>query len=268
MVQADCTQSGGEKAADADALAVIIGRAGSKGLPGKNIRSIADRPMVWYSLERAARARCVRRIVVSSDSPTLLDQAAHCPISNKPVTLLTRPPELAGDAASVQDTVRHAVAATGETAPIVVVLYVNVPVRPADLIDRAVQTLLTTKADSVQSYVPSGKHHPWWQVRIDAQAGVTPWAEHVPDRRQDLPPAWAHDGGVIVVTREALLNAEAAGPHGFLGPRRAAVVNAPGDVVDIDDAFDLRVAEAILSDPGEALHFDGALLPLGGGHIP
>jgi len=65
-------------------------------------------------------------------------------------------------------------------------------------------------------------------------------------RRQDLPPVYMLDGGIIAVTRKSLFEPSDDGPHGFLGADRRAVVNAPGAVVDIDSAVDLRVAEAVL----------------------
>ena len=245
--QGETVDAAGMPTESACATAVVIGRAGSKGLPGKNIRSLGGRPMIWYTLERIERSRSVKRIILSTDSPTLADQAAHCPLS-LPLTYVARPPELARDDSSVQDVVRHAVASTGDDSGICVVLYVNVPLRPVDLIDRAVDMLRRTGADSVQSYVPSGTHHPWWQIRIDEEARSLPWHHSVPDRRQDLPPAFAHDGGIIAVTRASLFNdGPPSGPHAFLGHDRRALVNRAGDVIDIDDALDLHFAEAVLA---------------------
>ena len=54
---------------DDGVLAVVIGRAGSKGLPGKNTRLVAGRPMICYTIEHATQAECVTRVVVSTDGP-------------------------------------------------------------------------------------------------------------------------------------------------------------------------------------------------------
>jgi CMP-N-acetylneuraminic acid synthetase len=141
------------------------------------------------------------------------------------------------------------------TSPIVI-LYANVPVRPggADLIDRAVARLIETGCDSVQSYAPVGKYHPWWMTRIDVATGdVRPWEGDVLNhnifRRQDLPPCYVPDGGVIVVTRRALfceIPGVPDGPHAFFGKDRRAVINDEGAVIDIDSATDAAVAEAVL----------------------
>jgi CMP-N-acetylneuraminic acid synthetase len=220
---------------------------------------IAGKPCVQWTIETAQRARSAREVVVSSDDPELLGLARSLGTQT-----VTRPPELASDTATVDAAARHAVVelerAKGSgllpSQPIVV-LYANVPVRPDGLIDRAVELLVEQRADSVQSYAPVGKYHPWWMTRIDPASGtVRPWEgdvlNHGVFRRQDLPPAYIPDGGIIVVTREALMlevPGVSPGPHAFFGreDRRRGVINAEGAVIDIDTKFDMMVAEAMLS---------------------
>lgn len=234
------------------AIAIILARAGSKGLPGKNLAFVAGRPCAMWSIEHARRSRLAPRIAVSTDSLELQRLAMEAGVD-----VVARPAELASDTARVDDAVRHALACldnAGACDP-VVILYGNCPVRPPDLIDRAIARLLETDADSVQSYVSVGKFHPQWTCKVDESTGaVSPWegdrlwaGAH---RRQDLPGAFVPDGGIIVATRRALF-LEVAGvdpesPHAFLGRDHRAVVNQPGDVVDIDSRLDLLVAEAIL----------------------
>ena len=134
------------------------------------------------------------------------------------------------------------------------ILYANVPVRPLGLIDRAVRRMVETGCDSVQSYAAVGKMHPWWTARVDAADGtVAPWEgdvlNHGVYRRQELPPAFVPDGGVLVVSRRALFGEIAgvqAGPHACFGLDRRGVVTGDGEVVDIDSRIDAIVAEAVL----------------------
>jgi len=65
-------------------------------------------------------------------------------------------------------------------------------------------------------------------------------------RRQDLPPVYMLDGGVIALTRKALFSFEAGKPHAFLGRDRRAIITQPGEVVDVDREHDRLVAETIL----------------------
>ncbi|NNF44781.1 MAG: acylneuraminate cytidylyltransferase family protein [Phycisphaerales bacterium] len=222
-------------------IAVIIGRAGSKGLPGKNARSVAGRPILAYSIEDAQRATTVDRILVSTDCPEMTRVAGEYGVS-----VITRPAALATDTATVDAAVRHAITEGGSDAGAVVILYANVPVRPDGLIDRAVDHLRVTGADSVQSYARVGKHHPAWMVRLDDDDRVEPYETNRIYRRQDLPALYLPDGGVIAVTRASLFTVDPEAPHAFLGSDRRGIRSDPARVVDIDDAFDLRLAETHL----------------------
>lgn len=243
-------------------VAVVLARGGSKGVPGKNLRPVAGRPCVAWTIEAALRAReagAVDAAGLSTDSPALLAVAGE--MGAEPVQ---RPVELATDTARVDAAAAHAVAELERrSGPMrddgaVVILYGNVPVRPAGLIERAVALLRESGCDSVQSYAPVGKHHPWWTARLDSAGLVKPWEgdvlNHGVHRRQDLPPAWVPDGGVLVVRRGVLMaaagrvteGAGGVGPHEFFGRDRRGVRNPEGAVVDIDTELDLLVADAIL----------------------
>lgn len=224
------------------ALAVIIGRAGSKGVRGKNARIVARRPMICHTIDDALEATTVDRITVSTDGSELADAAREAGVE-----VITRPAELASDTATVDSAVRHAVEANGATHSIIVVLYANVPVRPPDLIDRAVRRLIESGADSVQSYSPVGKNHPYWTIRLDDGGAVRPYVKNTVYRRQDLPKLFIPDGGVIAVTRQSLFTVVEGQPHAFLGMDRRGI-ESKGPVIDVDDEIDLAVAEAILAD--------------------
>ena len=224
-------------------LAVIIGRAGSKGLPGKNARILAGRPMICHTIEDALESRLVDQIVVSTDGESIANAARAMGVQ-----VIDRPAELATDSAPVDAAVRHASESIDAPHDTVVVLYANVPVRPSGLIDEAVEMLRTTGADSIQSYSDVGKHHPYWMVELDAEGRVSPHVPNRIDRRQDLPRLLLPDGGVIAVTRKSLFHIEPGNPHAFLGRDRRGLEVLAGTVVDVDTADDLAVAAALLQD--------------------
>lgn len=224
-----------------DAIAVIIGRAGSKGLPGKNALPIAGRPMICHTIADALASETISRTVVSTDGADIRKAA-----ESMGVEVIDRPAPLANDSATVDSAVRHAVERIESPPSIVVILYANVPVRPDDLIDRAVRRLIETGADSVQSYSDVGKHHPYWMVRLDGDGRVE---AHVPNtvyRRQDLPRLLIPNGGVIAVTKRSLFDVIEGQPHAFLGKDRRGVVCGAEEVVDVDSPIDFAVAEAML----------------------
>ncbi len=235
------------------AMALILARAGSKGVPGKNVAPVGGRPCIEWTIEDAQRAETVSRVVVSTDGEDIARIATAAGAE-----VVMRPASLASDTARVDDAARHAVLEVeqGELYrhPIVL-LYANVPVRPEGLIDRVARMVMETGADSAQSFAPVGKHHPWWTARVDGATGaLRPWEglilNHGVFRRQDLPPAFIPDGGALAVMRRALflqVPGVEDGPHAFFGADRRGVVTTAGAVVDIDSEIDLLVADAILS---------------------
>lgn len=228
-------------------LGVILARAGSKGLPDKNARIVAGKPMLAWTLEHALNARALDHIVLSTDGPTLMAIGRSYGIES-----IDRPAEFAHDTATVDSAARHAVETfeREHATPVdaAVILYGNIPVRPADLTDRAVAKLAETGCDSVQSVYPVGKNHPYWMKRLDGETGdeLAMYQDNHIYRRQDLPPVYMLDGGIIAVRRESLFTIVDGQPHAFLGSDRRAIVTEPDAVMDVDSPLDLLVAEAIL----------------------
>ncbi len=233
--------------------AIILARGGSKGLPRKNMLPVAGRPCLAWTIDAAREARLVTRVALSTDDPEMLALGERMGVH-----VLSRPAPLACDTARVDDAARDAVLQLEREHPraeIVVLLYGNVPLRPRGCIDAAVELLQRSHADSVQSYQPVGKHHPWWTARLNDSAEVRPWEgevlNHNTFRRQDLPPAYVPDGAVLAVTRRALfleMPGVQPGPHAFFGRDRRGLINPEGSVVDIDSRMDLLVADALLRD--------------------
>ncbi len=232
------------------ALAIILARSGSKGVPGKNIAPVAGKPCIAWTIEAAIEAHTVSRVVVSTDGDEIAEISRRLGAQ-----VHERSSDLASDTATIDDAARQALVAVDPHGQFgtIVLLYANVPVRPRNLIDRAVELLDRNACDSVQSYAIAGKHHPWWTATLDADGGVSPWQggvlNHGVYRRQDLPPAFIPDGGVIALTRRALMlhvPGVTPGPHAFLGRALCGVTTNEGEVIDIDTPIDLIVADAIL----------------------
>ncbi len=228
-------------------LAVILARAGSKGLPNKCIAPVLGKPMIVYSFEHARTARSLDAIVLTTDSRQAADLARQADID-----VVDRPAELAIDTARVDDSVRHAVRAYEQKHPdfhsdVVIILYGNIPVRAAGAIDRAAEHLVHCGGDSVRTVAPVGKMHPDWMHKLDGDRLIQYRVNSI-HRRQELEPVYFHDGAVIAVTRQSLMDAAAVtdDPHAFFGRDRRAIVQGAHDAVDVDEPLDLLVAEAVL----------------------
>ncbi len=263
-------------------LAVVMARGGSVGLPGKALRILLGRPVLSHTLQHVRESKLITRTVVSSDSPEILTLA-----SSEGFEVLRRPAELATATSATDPVLRHAVRVlypdrgTGITTEgtestegrtgrgglgsssstvnsvssvvqsglpwAVVMLYGNVPVRGGGMIDRCIEMLLETGADSVQTVAPVGKMHPYWMFDREGDGRIKKHVANDVFRRQDLPALYSPTGAVYVMRTEVLMGAEGASdPHAFLGEDRRGLIVAPEDSVDIDTEKDLFVAEATL----------------------
>jgi N-acylneuraminate cytidylyltransferase len=258
-------------------LAVIMARAGSVGLPNKSLRPLLGKPVLAYTLDHARDSTLITRTIVSSDSPDIL-ALAH----SQGFETLLRPPELATATSATDPVLRHAVrtlyphslettesmenteteriknptsvpsvpSVVNSDLPLaIVMLYGNVPLRANHMIDRCIQLLRDTGADSVQTIASVGKFHPYWMFDLNPDSNQI--KKHIPNtifRRQDLPPLYAPTGAVYVINTKVLMQAKnhPEDPHAFLGTDRRALVTAPEDSVDIDTERDLHLAEALL----------------------
>ena len=234
-------------------FAVIMARAGSVGVPNKSLRLLHGKPVIAYSFEHVRESKLITRSVVSSDSGEILALARQAGFE-----VIERPAELATGTSATDPVLRHAVRelypeienrkSKIENPLAMVMLYGNVPLRANQMIDRCVEMLLETGADSVQTVASVGKFHPYWMFDRDANGKIQ---KHVPNnvfRRQDLPALYSPTGAVYVVKTEVLMAAEDVrdDPHAFLGADRRGLIVNPEDSVDIDSEKDLYIAEAML----------------------
>jgi N-acylneuraminate cytidylyltransferase len=231
-------------------LAIIPARGGSKGVPGKNVRLLAGKPLLAWSIGAAQDSRSVNRIVVSSDSAEILEDGARFGAER-----LARPAELATDDAPTDEVLVHALLALGVDGyhpDLVVLLQPTVPVRRAGLIDACIDRLMATGADALLTAYPL--HFVWWQeppsywydkkVGGSGRPAVPSWRTQCPRRppRQHMVARelmWHEDGSVFVCTAEQLRTTG----HRIGG--RMEVFETER-TVDIDTAEDFAVAEALL----------------------
>lgn len=229
------------------AIAVIIARAGSKGLKNKSMQPLLGKPVIAWTIEHALGSKRLNAVALTSDCPQIREVG-----SNYGIECFERPAELAADSTTIDAAVRYGVerweSAHNKTADYIAILYGNIPVRPADLADRALQKLIETEADSVQSVYPVGKMHPLWMRKLTGPFGdvLSMYEPNRIYRRQELSPTFMLDAGALVVTRQSLFSVDPNEPHAFLGHDCRAIVTQPGEVVDVDDELDLAWAELLL----------------------
>ena len=225
---------------DLSVLAIIPARGGSKGVPRKNIRDVAGRPLLGWTVAAAKASRYIDRLILSSDDDDIIAAARgeQCEVPFK------RPGELARDETPGIDPVLHAL----EQLPghdIVVLLQPTSPLRTAADIDGCLERMLATQAPACVS-VRTADDHPYWIYSIDASGRMKAFAapeEGAANRRQDLPAAWVLNGAVYAA-RTAWL----AGTRSFLTGETVGFVMPAQRSLDIDTELDLENASRILKD--------------------
>jgi len=238
-------------------LAVIPARGGSKGIPRKNLRMVAGKPLIAWSIEAAcpgcqgAVPGAEIRVVVSTDDDDIAAAATRWGAE-----VIRRPAELATDEAATDPVIVHAVEslkADGWRPDLVVLLQPTVPVRAPGLAGACVRRLLDTGADSLLTAYPL--HFVWWRESDEyrythgpgasGKPGDPGWRSQCPrrPRRQDMHDRelmWAEDGSVFVAHTDMI---EKTGCR--LGGHME--VYETQRTVDIDTEEDLVVAEALMT---------------------
>jgi YrbI family 3-deoxy-D-manno-octulosonate 8-phosphate phosphatase len=218
--------------------AIIPARGGSKGIVDKNLREVAGKPLIGRSVEVARQARHVDRVYVTTDSPAIADVARGYGAS-----VIMRPDELSGDAASSESALLHALdymATEEHYAPdLLAFLQCSSPLTaPAD-VDGTIEAVLSGQADTALAV--TGFHYFVWQRDADGNAvGINHDKRHRP-RRQDREAQYLETGAVYVMRVAGFRQSR----HRFFG--RTALYEIPSErVLEIDDPVDLEMAEVLL----------------------
>ncbi|MDJ0837214.1 MAG: acylneuraminate cytidylyltransferase family protein [Acidobacteriota bacterium] len=222
-------------------LGIIPARGGSKGLPRKNIRPLAGKPLIQYSIEAAAASSRMTHHVLSSEDAEIIETAR-----NLGSEVVIRPDELAGDKVPMYPVAQHALAEAeqrfGVTFDAVMVLQPIAPLRTAEDIDNAVELLESSGAESVIGVVRVYDHHPIRMKKIEDNR-IQPFCfpEEEGTRRQDLsPPAYLRNGAIYLIRRASLV-------AGSLHGKDQCPYIMPADrSVNIDEPLDFVMAELLI----------------------
>lgn len=217
-------------------VAIIPARGGSKGVPRKNLRTVGGVPLVVRAVRAAAAAFAVDLVVVTTDDAEIADAAAAAG-----ACIVRRPAELAGDTASSESAVLHALdelEADGPTVGTVVFIQATSPFIPSGGIDEAIDHIRADRFDSVFS-AHETYGFLWRRADDEHAAAINHDAAHRP-RRQDREPHYLETGAFYAFTAEGF---RAAG-HRFFG--RIGIVEVPErTAIEIDDEQQLAVASAL-----------------------
>lgn len=220
-------------------LAVIPARSGSKGVKDKNIRSFYGKPLMYYTLAEAKKAKGIDRIIVSTDSPRYAQIARRY---GGEVPFL-RPERLAGDTSPIPETLVHLVEKLeqdeGYQPDYVMMLQATSPLRTAKDIERCIDLAVKHDCDGVLSVcsteqllytITDGKlkllyNKAWWRKT----------------NRQTLPATYKLNGAAVyIIKRETLLK-----NRSLLKGKIMPYVMKKWQSVDLDTEEDFRLAELL-----------------------
>jgi N-acylneuraminate cytidylyltransferase len=206
-------------------LAIIPARGGSKGIPRKNIKVIAGKPLIAWTIEAAQASKLINRCIVSTEDSEISTLAIRYGVE-----VVNRPLELATDEASTEAVLSHVLEKIAcET---VVLLQPTSPIRNPHLIDECISEFFENSYDSLATgymckCVEYGKNDL---------------------RRQDIHGFFYDDGNVYVMRSDLLKNGDR------YGQRTGRKTISRWENVEIDDDFDFWVAEKILLEKSSAMH--------------
>lgn len=221
-------------------LGIIPARAGSKGVPQKNIRVVGGYPLIYYSIWAARLSHLLSYFVVSTDDEKI---AAIAEKYNAKVIM--RPPELATDECPLVPVIQHSLKniekQTKEEFKYIVVLQPTSPLRTSEDIDNSIDLLRKKRADSVISVYQVTDNHPARMYKI-VRKRLVPYEKEPHERlRQSLPKVY-HRNGAIYACRRSLIKEWGI----LIGARPCPYVMPKVRSINIDDELDLIIADVLI----------------------
>jgi CMP-N-acetylneuraminic acid synthetase len=229
------------------AIGFIFARGGSKGLPGKNIRPLAGKPLIAWSIEHARSVHRIERVIVSTESKEIADIArdfgAEVPFM--------RPMELARDDSPEWLAWRHALNYLIETEGFLPKVMVSVPTTaplrsPID-INNCLDEYEKGDIDVVVT-VTEAHRSPFFNMvkkNSDGTVGLVISPVSAVTRRQDAPTVYDMATVAYVIRPEFILS------HESIFEGRVGMVEVPRErAIDIDTIMDFKMAEFYLSQQG------------------
>jgi CMP-N,N'-diacetyllegionaminic acid synthase len=218
-------------------LGLITARAGSQRVNRKNMRLLAGRPLISYTIDAATQSSLLDRVVLSTDCPMIANLARQ----NGVEVPFMRPPELAKPTSRVIDAALHALNALDAhdayRPDAVMLLQPTSPFRTSGDIDETIDMLTQSPASEAVVSVTADPHHPFLSRGIDdsgaltSLAGFSPW-------HQDLPPTFRINGAVYLVRTKTLRQTR------NWSPRRPLAHLMPAErALDIDTEWDFMLAQ-------------------------
>lgn len=223
-------------------LAVIPARGNSKGVPYKNIKNLAGKPLIAYTIEAAIESNIFEKVIVSTDNHEIANISSYY---GAEVPFL-RPSELSGDLISSDDAIIHALSYyqnQGIQYEEVCKLQPTSPLRNSQHLKEAYSLFHKKEANFLVS-VCECEHSPLWSGKIEEDLRLDNFISDKLKRscRQYLPKYYRLNGAIFMGRVEFFLENKS-----FLGENSIAYIMQQKDSVDIDSELDFIIARTLLN---------------------
>ncbi|MDR5589681.1 acylneuraminate cytidylyltransferase family protein [Christiangramia sp. SM2212] len=223
-------------------LGIIPARGGSKGIPGKNIKTLGTKPLIQYTFESAKKSELLSRIILSSENQEIISVAKKIKLD----VPFVRPEQLALDETPSIDVILHALKYFKDDNIVfdaVCLLQPTTPFRKENFIDEAIEKFINGNFDSLITVrkLPDEFNPHWIFEEKEGRLQLATGEREIITRRQGLPAAYFRDGAVYLTKTEVLLK-----QRSLYGTNIGFIENEDENYVNLDTLKDWKKAEDIL----------------------
>ena len=223
-------------------LGIVLARAGSKGLPGKNFKCLDGKPLVQYAIEAGVNSKYLDNVVLSTDCNKCSDIAKKLGVAS-----FTRPESLSGDSVGSTDVIidlLNVITDSGDIYDAFVLLEPTSPLRVSADVDAALECLIKHGHRSLVSVCEAEDQHPSFMFTIKAKGRLETWSSEkfVALRRQDVGGAYYLDGSVYISFVDTFKR-----ERSFCHSETGSLVVPKWKAAEIDDIWDFLYIEAVMN---------------------
>lgn len=228
-------------------VAIIPARGGSKRVPRKNLKLLANKPLIAYAIEAALKSKYLDRIIVSTEDEEIASVArkygAEVPFM--------RPEELATDAATSLNMLQHAVGFLEDNenyrADLITLIQPTSPLVLPDDIDRTIEKSVEMDSNSCTTICEISERPEWMYLMDNGRLKLFIEQKKQETRTQYLPKIFRLTGAVYVIKRNVLMEMGKILDNNDL----SAVIMDKERSIDIGEPIDFEIAEALLRNYGK-----------------
>ncbi|HAT39093.1 cytidylyltransferase domain-containing protein [Polynucleobacter necessarius] len=226
-------------------IAFIFARAGSKGLPGKNIRQLAGKPLIAWSIEQALAVKRIKQVIVSTDSPEIAEVALQYGAK----VPFIRPAEFSQDESpewlAWKHALNHLYQTSKELPDVMISVPVTAPLRIPQDIENCLNVYEQGEVDVVIT-VANAHRSPYFNMVTKNPDNtvelVIPWSSSIV-RRQDAPTVYDMTTVCYAASPKFVLNNNSI----FEGRVKSTLVPIERSI-DIDTIYDFKIAELLMKE--------------------